>query len=176
MLEFAIPRSLSAEDLKPLQKLSNLKTLILDDCQLEEYALTAIKDITTLEKLDAHNTGLTDTGMNAIRGLKKLKILSIHINPEITDAGMQNLNDMTQLEQVNLARLDISDKGIKFVENNPNLNYLKISETGVSDASLPLLKALKQMTNLYVKKTNLSETGIQELQDAFPSSATVRFD
>lgn len=175
-INYAQPRPLTQKDLAPLEGLSNLKTLLLDDCLLDDQALGPIQDLTSLDKLDLHNTDLTDKGLSHVSGLKKLTNISLHKNPKLTDAGLQNLNQMTLLAEVNLARLKISDKGLKFIENNPNLSWLQLSETNVSDASVQHLKALKQLESLFVKKTAISQKGIEEIRSAYEDRDPIRFD
>jgi len=167
---------LDQNSLAPLKDINSLQELRLDDCVLRDDALAAIKGLTSLTLLDLHNTKLTDKGLSHISTLKKLKTLSIKLNPGLTDNGLQVLNQLSRLEDVDLARLGITDNGINFIQNNPNLFKLNISETKVSDASVPMIKALKNLKVLFVKKSALSDQGIEDIRDAYKDRDPIRYD
>ncbi|QDT41504.1 Serine/threonine-protein kinase PrkC [Gimesia alba] len=162
--------------LSPLKNIMSLKELRLDDCVLGDDALVPIKGLTSLTLLDIHSTNLTDKGLSHISELKNLKTLSMKSNPKLTDAGLQVLNQLTRLGDVDLARLKITDKGIAFIQNNPKLFKLNISDTKVSDASIPHIIALKVLKTLRIKNTEISEKGIEEIRNAFKDHDPVSFD
>ncbi|QDV49616.1 serine/threonine-protein kinase [Gimesia fumaroli] len=159
-----------------LKNIKSLNELRLDDCVLGDNALAPIKGLTSLTVLDIHHTKLTDKGLSHISELKNLKTLSIKLNPDLTDTGLQVLNQLPRLEDVDLARLNITDKGITFIQNNSNLTKLNISETNVSDASVPYLIALEELESLRIKKTAISEKGIEQIRNAFKDHDPVRLD
>lgn len=173
-IEFPESSNLTYKFLAPLEKLKKIETLLLSDCQIQDDALVAIKNLTTLHKLDLHDTDITDKGLSHIKELKNLTHLSLQKNLQITDEGLQVLNQFHKLVSVNLARLNISDKGIIFLKKNPKLIWFNISDTQVTDESVKDLKKLKRLEELYLDGTKISKKGINEIKAAFKNSDPIR--
>lgn len=158
---------ITREFLKPFEGLENLGDLKLHECIIKDDAWEAIIKFGSLHTLDLRGTGITDIGLTYIATLKKLKNLSLHKNPNITDKGLQPLNQLQNLESVNLARTNIADEGLKFIQNNPKISWLNIEDTKVSDESVKYLKNLKRLSELFVEGSKISEAGIKEINDSF---------
>ncbi len=168
------PQTINAETMLPLQGLSKLENLYLNDCLVTDNALLPIHSFISLKKLDLHDTEITDEGLSHISGLKNLTHLSLQKNHKLTDQGLQVLNQFQNLVSVNLARLKISDTGIHFIRNNPNLEWLNISETAVTDQSVKYLKALRRMQNLFLHKSKITDEGSNEIRTAFPDNDPIK--
>ncbi|WP_298862998.1 hypothetical protein [uncultured Gimesia sp.] len=168
-------QTITHEILSQINDLKNLAELNLNDCFIEDDALDAIKGLTTLRRLDLHETGITDKGLSHIGGLYNLTHLSLQINHNITDEGLQIINQLQNLESVNLARTKTSDKGLKFIQNNPNINWLNISESQVSDQSAMHLNKLRQLNKLFLKDTKITKKGIEEIRQSFGIKDPIKF-
>lgn len=175
-IEFKKPLDLTLEFFTPLRKLSRLQTLLLADCYIKDDALDAIKNMTTLHKLDLHDSGITDQGLSHIGGLINLSHISLQKNKNLTNDGLQVLNQLQKLNSVNLARLNISDEGLIFLQNNPKLEWLNISETQVTDQSVKYLKMLNKLENLYLSDSKITKQGIDEIRKSFESRDPIKFD
>jgi Ran GTPase-activating protein (RanGAP) involved in mRNA processing and transport len=75
-----------------------------------------MKDLTELDlgkNLDDRRRPITitDTGLNALKGIKQLKRLNVSGNM-ISDAGMKTLSGIKTLEKLNVANTKVTDAGI----------------------------------------------------------------
>ncbi|MFK7777189.1 MAG: hypothetical protein QM501_03555, partial [Gimesia sp.] len=166
-ITFPIEQNITKNLLNQLAGLKKLYKLTIHDCSIEDDALKAIINLTSLEKLDFHQTGITDKGLSHLVELINLTNLSLQFNQNITDEGLQILNQFEKLESVNLARTNISDKGLNFIQNNPKIRWLNIEATQVSDESVKHLLKLRQLKNLYLNDSRISEEGIKEIRLSF---------
>lgn len=116
------------------------------------------------------------------------------VKPNIDDAGLAQLRNLTLLEGLDLKRtairgtgltvlarmdrlkiLDLSgslvdDAGLASLPALTTLSHLNLNRTGVSDASLPQLKKFAGLTILSVAGTQISPRGVEELQRALPNA------
>ncbi|MDF1744901.1 MAG: protein kinase [Gimesia sp.] len=175
-IAYVKPQTISHEILSQIDDLKYLAELNLNDSFIEDRALDAIKGLTSLRRLDLHETGITDNGLSHIGALNNLTHLSLQINQNITDEGLQILNQLQNLESVNLARTKTSDKGLEFIQNNPKINWLNISESQVSDQSVIHLNNLRQLKKLFLKETKISKKGIEEIRQSFGYKDPISFE
>jgi hypothetical protein len=78
---------------------------------LSDSQLAAIRSLTTLESLTAHNVGLTDAQLKTFRGLRNLRTLDIASNP-ITDASLEEIEAFPKLREVVLTQTEVTDEGL----------------------------------------------------------------
>jgi hypothetical protein len=72
----AANKKVTDDDLRHLKAFKSLKDLSLFfDGQITDAGMTHVKELKTLAKLTLNNTGVTDTGVADLKGLKKLKAL-----------------------------------------------------------------------------------------------------
>jgi hypothetical protein len=91
--------NIAGEGLKYLEGLNNLKTLELGGCGLANADLIYIKNINKLQILFlGYNFNITDDGLDIIKGMRSLKELNLYSDNKITDAGLEKLQALTQLE------------------------------------------------------------------------------
>lgn len=159
--------NITHELLNLLVNFKHLNKLTLFGGTIQDDALDPVKNLTSLEKLDLHKSGLTDKGLTHIRGLINLTNLSLQSNQNITDEGLQFLNQFQKLKSINLAKTNISDKGLKFIQYNPNIEWLNIQGTKVSDDSVKYIIKLKNLKELYLDESKISEEGIQQIRQSF---------
>ena len=61
-------------------------------------------------------------------------------NTQITDAGLQYLKGMTQLEWLNLDSTQVSDAGLEQIKRLPKLERLVLTHTDVTDEGVKRLR------------------------------------
>src|SRR5436190_11057360 len=67
---------------------------------------------------------------------------------QVTDAGLKELKDLTQLKELSLYGPQVTDAGLKELKDLKQLTTLDLSGTQVTDVGLKELKDLKQLTTL----------------------------
>jgi len=67
-----------------------------------------------------------------------------------------------------------ADAGLKDLQALSQLQELYLARTGITDAGLKQLSGLSQLQVLHVEKTKTTPAGLKELQKALPKLKTVR--
>jgi Leucine Rich repeat len=142
-----------------------------------------------LAELSASGSPLvTDRGLAYIKGLRKLRVLSIHSLYQVTDAGLIHLKDLKNLESLFLASANVSDAGLVHLQglselkvldlrNNPRvdgsgfarltgltkLSWLLLDGSGLKDAGMAKLKCLTSLRYLNVSDTCVTDAGLAHL-------------
>ena len=113
------------------------------------------------------STGVTDAGLEKLPGLKNLQMLYL-IGTGITDAGLEHLGQLTWLNGVDFSGcVKLTDAGLAaFVQKVTNLSMLGASGTGLGDATLGAISKSPRLTNLFAMHTPVSDMGLQALREA----------
>jgi Leucine-rich repeat (LRR) protein len=144
--------------LNGLHSLRRLQFLLLDDDDLVH-----VKGLTTLEALDLggfRGTGITDAGLANLRGLVRLKRLSLRMDKGITDKGLANLAALTDLQHLDLAYTAIQGEGLKHLANLKKLDILDLRGTRLDDAGLANLPPLPLRFDLGIQNTQLTDKSL----------------
>jgi len=104
---------------------------------------------------------ISDQLLGHTKGLPELQFLRINNiygqEYPITDQGMQNLIQATQLEQVRLQYASITDQGVQTLVNLSNLQALDLTGTGITDQGVRLIAAeLPQLRQLSLNYTEIT--------------------
>ena len=101
----------------------------------------------------------------------------------ITDAGLEALEGLTHLRELNLSRTGITDLGLKHIAKLARLEVLDLSDTHVTDAGrqptslvppsldlpgLEQLSGLSEFRRLVLQRTAVSAAGVEKLRRALP--------
>ena len=88
-------------------------------------------------------TQVTDAGLEHLKGLTDLESLDLRLT-KVTDAGLEHLKGLTSLTSLNLDLVtQITDAGLEHLKGLTNLTSLNLGRTKVTDAGLEHLKGLK---------------------------------
>jgi hypothetical protein len=88
---------------------------------------------------------------------------------EVTDARLEHLKALTQLQELFLDGPQLTDTGLEHLKGMTQLRELKLRDTEVSDSGLEHLKALKQLRELDVCGSRVTDEGVKRLQEALPN-------
>ncbi len=139
------------EDPELFSSLLHVETLNLAECPLKEESLAPLARLTELRELNLSRLnqfrphydgpdGLDDRCLEPIRGLTRLKTLSLSGN-RITDAGLARLTQLTALEYLDLDATDITDGGLAQLESLRNLKAINLASTHVTTEGIRKLQA-----------------------------------
>ena len=127
--------------------------------------------------MDAALIALTERGVRfafvgePFRGRQKIPnedIVDINFNQaEITDADVEPLLSLPNLEGISFWKTGISDHAIERIAELPKLTRLNLCGTQVTDASVPTLIGMK-LDYIDVADTRLTPQGVQRLQEGLP--------
>jgi hypothetical protein len=87
---------------------------------------------------------------------------------KVTDAGLQQVANLTKLTRLHLERTEITDAGIASLKALDNLQYLNLYGTKVGDASIDALANIKSLKKLYVWNSQITKDGAAKLTAARP--------
>jgi hypothetical protein len=90
--------NITGAGLSNLQGMTKLEVLDLSWTRFVNEGLDYIKSLENLRELNLENTASSSRDLKHVAMCKKLKKLELRNNPQITDAGLEYLKDMTQLE------------------------------------------------------------------------------
>jgi Leucine-rich repeat (LRR) protein len=99
----------------------------------------------------------------------RIKDLARTHRTQITDAGLEHLKGLNQLQSLNFARTQITDAGLEHLKGLNQLQTLNLSAPKITDAGLVHLKGLTGLQVLYVSNTKVTDAGVAELQKALPN-------
>ena len=68
----------------------------------------------------------------------------------------------------------MTDAGLQGLAPLKNLNELRLDDTQVTDAGLKELAPLKNLTAIYLKNTKATDEGVKELQKALPKCKMIK--
>ena len=111
---------------------------------------------------------ITDAGLEHLNALTQLETLYVD-SDQITDAGLQHLKGLTHLRDLMLVNTQVSNSGLEHLKGLTQLQGLSLDSTQVTDAGLEHLKGLTRLKELILQGTQVSDNGVRELQQALPN-------
>ncbi len=148
--------------LKQLASLTQLRSLILKHCRLTGSGL---EELTSLIKLDLHNSHVTNDGLKSLTALTKLQELDLSNCSILSDDGLNNLTTLIELQELNLADCrQVQGSGLTnlaFLEQLKDLNLSGCYYADLSQLTLPFPNHL-QTLNLS-QCSNLTDTILKNL-------------
>jgi Leucine-rich repeat (LRR) protein len=160
--------------LKDLAALTELEYLNLKDTKVGDATLTALKGLTKLRALKI-GSGITDAGLANLKDFKQLQQLDLQ-GDRFTDAGLAHLKNLTELRRLELMGEKFSDAGLAPLKELTHLEWLGISSLKISDKSIPHLRALKKLRILRLYLSSITPEGVAELQKALPQAKIITKD
>ena len=85
-------------------------------------------------------------------------------NSSVTDAALEHLKGLTQLQWLALDGTPVTDAGLKHLKNLTRLQWLGLDATQVTDAGLEHLKRLSRLQSLGLGNTEVTDAGLEHLK------------
>ena len=98
--------------------------------------------------------------------MKKLQELGL-MSSFITDAGLKELHELSDLRTLHIGFTAVGDSGLKDLKTL-NLQSLWLSHTLVTDAGLVELAQIKSLKDLQLIDTKVTEAGVSKFRDKLP--------
>ena len=150
---------------------------------MTDSALKEVAKLTTVETIDIGNPSiyygdgrvkqvvLTAEGWKALRGLPKLRELSVN-DVKINTAAMAEIGELRQLSTLYLAHNGVTDVGATHLAGMTQLTKLGLLQKGVTDESVPALMKLQKVETLLVDQTGLTDAAVKQFA-ALPKLADI---
>src|SRR5262249_28049274 len=124
-------------------------------------------EMPNLADLSLANSGLGDTALAHLSGLKKLRRLVLDGNP-IAGHGLSSLKDLATLRELSLNTATLTDLFAGHLAELKQLEKLSLAGSGLSDKGLKYLYGLSNLKYLDLTGTKVSKDGVAALQKALP--------
>jgi len=135
-------------DLRRLVRLPNLTHLDLSLTRITDQGMQELKNLHGIVDLSLYYAEyVTDEGMAAIKGWKKLKRLNVH-GAKFSDTTLDHIAGITALEFLNIGSGMVTDIGLERLTSLPNLKELTIGGNKLTDAGLQALRQMHSLTYL----------------------------
>ena len=111
---------------------------------------------------------MTDAGLEHLKGLTQLQSLDL-TDTKVTDAGLEHLKGLTQLQSLNLMETEVTDAGLVHLKGLPQLQSLDLAQTKVTDAGLVHLEGVDPPPIAGPEGTKVTDAGLS-ISKGSPSS------
>ncbi len=150
--------------LKCIADLRQLEDLDLSVTGLQDDDLKYLRSLTNLRGLWLYENNLTDVGLKHLAKLTKLRYLILWGNSNITDAGLQAIGELVQLDELSLAKTRVTGNGLANCRGLVQLKHLDLSDTPVSDAGIGPIGTFGGLETLDLEGTQISDAGLKHLE------------
>jgi len=135
-------------DLRELARLPHLTHLDLSLTRVSDQGMQELKNAPGIVDLNLHYAEqITDEGMSAVKGWKKLKRLNLR-GTKITDTTLEHVSGISTLESINISNAQVTDVGIERLAALPNLKELAMGGNELSDVGVQALRQIPGLTFL----------------------------
>ena len=124
--------------------------------------LTSLEELYLRERYFDDGTLATDAGLQYLKRLTNLQRLDLG-GTRTSDAGVKHLKGLTKLRELVLDETQVTDAGLKHLKELTNLEWLDLDVTQVTDAGLKHLKGLTNLEKLYLQGTQITDIGLKHL-------------
>lgn len=113
---------------------------------------------------------VSNADMQLLQPLRKQLVWLKLGGTKISDSGLAQIGQCTNLMRLQLERTAITDEGLASIKNLHDLRYLNLVGTKVTAKGLEQLKDLKKLKSLYLYQTQVEKSEWPMLQKLFPAA------
>lgn len=180
--------SLSEEQAFQLAGIPGLKRVRLSGAKLSDNALAAIATAPDLEVLLVDDSNITDEDLRWLGACKSLTKLSLSrcaitgrsfgflpgrlteldlSGTKITDASMQSIAILRELEILHLRDTSVTNAAIKSIIGLKQLSSLDVSRTAIAEGVGRLLSEMCSLRRLYADETSFADDDLDQISTLF---------
>jgi hypothetical protein len=153
------------EQIRVLQDLTSIRVLLANDSALTDEGLRCMTQWKGLEHLELSDTAkITDAGLEHLRGLPQIQFLRLR-RCNVSDAGMATFENLKELRVLDLGMTKVADEGFKHFRASTALRQVSFWGNKISDASMPLIKTMPQLETLELGGASITDAGLENLKD-----------
>jgi F-box and leucine-rich repeat protein 14 len=167
--------------LSHLKHLSKLRVIHFTDSRVGDVGLEYLAAVPSLKHISLGprhmiDTGqryfsvhhITDAGVNALKPLVNLESLELP-STRIGDEGLRVLSAFAKIQTLDLSRSLVTDAGLKALSKSPALQRLNVSYCpGITDASLETIKEIPGLKTVSLKGTKVTKDAVESLRKQMP--------
>lgn len=152
--------NVAAEGLKELAGLKNLQELRLN----KRVGGEEVRELRRIGMLHVLSTAQAKDGA---RPKSEKEIVSLRLFG-VTDAGLEQIADLTSLLHLDLSYSPVTDMGLRHLAGMKQLQSLDLAKTKVTNACVKELMALPNLRRLNIYSTSITRNGRAEFAKAIP--------
>ncbi len=141
---------------------------------LVDSDLKILGGLKQLDSLGIWQTKVTDQGFEHLSGLDQLSYLSVEGNAGVTDKGLSHLTKLKKLSWLGIGYTGVTDDGMSEVAKIPSLSRLDAANTNITDRGLAELGKLRTLKTITLTRTKVTDAGIAKLKMSLPECQVVR--
>lgn len=139
---------------------------------LGDEAVGHLTQLKSLEHLSAFNAQFSDAGLLKMAALRKLVSLQLPTQTYVrsmpnrvqyTDAGVEALSRLENLEELMLGSPAITDQGAAYLVRLPRLKKLDLSSEQIGNAGLAELAKVQSLESLSLRVSQVTISGVNQL-------------
>lgn len=154
--------------LDALAQLPRLEKARLRQTNVRGERAGAFAEMQSLRELDLSECPVQDAALEPIGKITRLGSLNLWLT-EVTDAGIEHLQNLEELESLNLDNVSgITDAALDTIGQMSKLQLLHLGGTSITDAGLPKLYGLKDLRTLFITRTEVTQQAYSELKEKMP--------
>src|SRR5438874_5922742 len=135
-------------DLRRLSRLPALSSLDLSLTRVTDQGMQELRSLPGITDLNLRFAEyVTDEGIAAIKGWRKLKRLVLH-GTKASDTALDHISGITTLESLDVGSVMLTDVGLERLTVLPNLKALTFGGNELGDAGLQALRQMPGLTYL----------------------------
>ncbi len=152
----------SVEDIAPVSALTQLKSLYLSRCILDDQDMKNIEPLTGLVHFGADSLGWSDglqsplENLSFLRNLTELEDISLEYS-DVEIGSLTPLKNLDNLRALSLEGLYMSDSNFRTLSKLTGLRELNLKSNSIDD-----IESLSKLTNL--EELNLTDNNIEDIQ------------
>jgi hypothetical protein len=151
-------------DLELFAGMTQAESVLLSGPEVTDACLAHLRGMTQLKDLSLESAAVTDAGLAQLKGLNQLTQLTIFFPPHGGNPVEPWRSDNTQ----------VADAGVQYLQEMTQLRLLVLSYTHVTDADLDRLKGMTQLEYLGLAGTQVTDAGVAKLQASLPKCGIYR--
>lgn len=166
VLSLAQCSSITVAGFDEIKEFKNLTELVLYGAlQTTDAAVAKLTGLSKLQTLELRSTPISSLALSYLKDLKGLKLLDLEETAAVGNEGLEHIQDLVSLEDLNLKSCQIDDNGLAFLKNLTNLKRLNLDHCTIGDEGLRHLAALKNLEFLHVGDTQVTDEGLEHLYE-----------
>ncbi len=157
-------RKLNDDELKVLSELSNLESINLADCDIDDHDLQILRPcLQNLKHLWLNNNPVSDACMPLIAELRSLEDLGLG-NSQLTDTGAEQLPELRNLKTINLSQTAVTDLVAESLAKCSQLKSVHIGHNqALTNKTVAALVPLTSLQILQIDNTSVNEDCLDDL-------------
>ena len=154
------------DDLRPLAGNHHITSLLFDNSQLTDKGLTHLTDMSGLTQLRIRSP-LSDAAIESILEMEQLQYLNLPY-ADFTDAGIQRLAQHPEIKLLRIGGPRLTDDALQHIAKMPSLLFLHLIRVPITDDALPALYPKSSLQSLYLDDSQATEQGLLKLIEHLP--------